>query len=145
MATDTFRVRPRLVCVPSLDPHLPHRRQSFVLRKAAPRLSLLRSFRSALWTHRMPFLKEKKISHVSWASSPETPARVQNKNAPADVSSCNGISAILGQHEPCPESDDSERTRPATTPSVRTSQSIHRDFVPLSIALNDYDLSLTYI
>ena len=84
-------------------------------------------------------------SHSLWARSPETPARVQNKNASADLSPCNGISAILGQHEACPESDASERTRPATTPSVRTFQSIHRHFVPLSIALNDYDPSRTYI
>ena len=69
---------------------------------------------------------------------------MQNKNASADLSPCNGISAILGQHEACPESDDSERTRPATTPSVRTSQSIHRHFVLLSIALNDFDPSITY-
>ena len=83
--------------------------------------------------------------HSSWARSPETPVRVQNKNASADLSPRNGIAAILGQHEACPESDGSERTRPATTPSVRTSQSIHRYFVQLSIALNDYDPSLTYI
>ena len=73
------------------------------------------------------------------------PARVQNKHASADLSPCNSISAILGQHEACPERDDSERTRPATTPSVRTFQYIHRHFVLLSIALNDYDPSLTYI
>ena len=83
--------------------------------------------------------------HSSWARSPETPARVQNKNVSADLSPCNGISAILGQHEACPERDDSERTRPATTPSIRTFQSIHRHFVPLTISLNDYDPSLTYI
>ena len=81
--------------------------------------------------------------YSSWASSPETPAGVQNKNASADLS--NGIYAVLGQHEACPESDDNERTRPATTPSVRTFQSIHRHFVSLSIALNDYDPSLTCI
>ena len=148
MVTDTlprFRVRPRLVCAPSLGPHLPHRRQSFELRKAVPRLSLLRSFRPVLWTQRMPFLKEKKPPpHSSWARSSETPARVQN-NASADLSPCNGISESFVQHEACPESDDSERTRPATTPSVRTSQPIHRHFVPLSIALNGYDPSLAYI
>ena len=66
-------------------------------------------------------------------------------NAAADLSPCNGISAILGQHEACPECDDSEQTRPATTPSVRPSQSIHRHFVPPSIAPNDYDPSLIYI
>ena len=83
--------------------------------------------------------------HSSWTSSPETPARVQNKNASTDMSPCNGISAILGQHEACPECDDNERTRPATTPSVRTFQSIHQHFVPLSTATNAYDPSLTYI
>ena len=57
-------VRPRLVCGPSLEPHLPHRRQSFVLHKAVPRLSLLQSFRPVLWTQRMPFLKEKKTSLI---------------------------------------------------------------------------------
>ena len=88
---------------------------------------------------------KKYLPHSSWASSPETPARVQNKNASADLSPCNGISAILGQHEACPESDGNERTRPATTPSVRTSQPTHRHFFPLSIALNDYEPSLTYI
>ena len=94
----------------------------------------------------MSFLKGKEDPpHSSWAGSPETPARVQNKNAPADLSPCNGISVILGQHEACPERDDSERTRPATTPSVCTFQSIRRHFVPLSIALNAYDPSLTYI
>ena len=70
---------------------------------------------------------------------------MQNKDTSSDLSTCNGISTILGHHEACLERDDSERTRPATTPSVRTSQFIHRHFVPLSIALNDYDPSLTYI
>ena len=94
----------------------------------------------------MAFLKEKKTPpYSSWARSPETPARVQNKNASADLSSCNGISAILSQHEACPERDDSERTRPATTPFVRTFQSIYRHFVPLSTAINAHDPSLTYI
>ena len=58
--------------------------------------------------------------HSSWVRSPETPARVQNKNASADLSPCNDISGILGQHEACPERDDRERARSATTPSVRT-------------------------
>ena len=70
---------------------------------------------------------------------------MQDKNASADLSPCDGISAILGQHEACPERDDSERTRPADTPSVRTFQSIHQHFVPLSTAINAYDPSLTYI
>ena len=56
----SFRVRFRLVCSPSLDPHFLRRRQSFVLRKAVPRLPLPRSFRPILWTQRMPFLRRKK-------------------------------------------------------------------------------------
>ena len=149
MATNTLpplRVRLRLVCAPSLDPHLSHRRQSLEFRKTVRRLSLLPSFRPIPWTQRMSFLKGKEDPpHSSWAGSPETPARVQSKNAAADLSPCNGISVILGQREACPERVDSERTRPATTPSVRTFQSIRRHFVPLSIALNAYDPSLTYI
>ena len=149
MATDTlppFRVRLRLACAPSLDPHFPQRRQSFVLRKAVLRLSLLRSFRPVLWTQRMPFMKEKKTSSIHHGQAAQRPpARVQNKNASADLSPCNGISTVLGQHEACPKRDDKERTRPYITPSIRTSQSTHRHFVPLSIALNDYDPSLTYI
>ena len=83
--------------------------------------------------------------HSSWARSPETPARVQNKNASAALSPCNGISAFLGQHKACPERDDSERTQPATAPFVRTFQSIHQHFVPLCTAINAYGPSLTYI
>ena len=49
-----FRIRSRLVCVPSLDPHLLRKRQSFVLRKAVPRLPQPRSFRLILWTQRTP-------------------------------------------------------------------------------------------
>ena len=105
-----------------------------------------RSFRLVLWTQRMPFLKETKTPpHSSWISCSDTPARVQNTNTSADLSLCNGISAIVGQHEACPDSDDNEWTRLATIPSVRTSQSIHRHFVSLSIAYNDYDVSLTYV
>ena len=83
--------------------------------------------------------------HSSWGRSPETLARVQDQNAPADLSPYYGNSAILGQHEACPERDDSERTRPATTPSVRNFQSIHKHFVPLSTVINAYDTSLTYV
>ena len=105
------------------------------------------------WGHSAPFSgrreclfgKKRRPPQSSWARSPETPARVQNKSASADLSPCNDIPAILGQHEACPERDDSERTQPATTPSVRTFQPIHQHFVPLSIALDDYDPSLTYI
>ena len=70
----------------------------------------------------MPFLRGKKTPHSSWASSLETPVWMHNNNATADVSPCNGISAILGQHKACPDRDDNERTRPVTTSSVRASQ-----------------------
>ena len=59
--------------------------------------------------------------HSSWASRSETPARVPDTNAPVELSPCNGTSAILGQHEACPDRDDNDRTRPVTTPSVRPS------------------------
>ena len=59
-------------------------------------------------------------SHSSWASRSETPARVPDTNAPADLSPRNGTSAILGQHGASPDRDDNERTRPVTTPSVRS-------------------------
>ena len=112
----------------SPDLHLPSRQQSFVLRKAVPRLLLQRSFRTIFWTQKMPLLRKRRPPHSSWASRSETPARVHNTNCPADLSSCNGTSAILGQHK------DSERTRPT-----------RQQFVPLPIAPGAYDASLTYI
>ena len=66
-------------------------------------------------------------------------------NAPAELSPYNGISAILGQHEACPDRDDNERTRPVTTPSVQTSRTIRRLFNPLPTAADNYDGSLTYM
>ena len=68
-----------------------------------------------------------------------------NTNASADLSPCNGTSAILGQHEACPDRVDNEWTRLVTTLLVRTSQSIRPHFVPLDIAHGAYDASLTYI
>ena len=49
----------------------------------------------------MPFLRGKKTPHSSWASSSETPVWTHYINATADVSPCNGISAILGQQKAC--------------------------------------------
>ena len=68
---------------------------------------------------------------------------MHNTNATADEIPCNGIPAILGQHKACPDCDDNERTRPVTTPSVRTSQPIRPHFVPLDMAHGAYDASLT--
>ena len=83
--------------------------------------------------------------HSPCASHSETPVRVHNTNASADSSLCNGTSAILGQHEACPDRNDNERTQPVTTPSVRTSPPTRQRFVPLPIASGAYDASLTYI
>ena len=122
------RTRSTLVCAPSPDLHLPSRQQSFVLRKAVPRLLLQRSFRT-----------------IFWASCSETPARVPDTNAPAELSPCKGTSSILGQHGACPDRDDNERTRPVTTPSVRTSRPTRQLFNPLPAAPAIYDGSLTYM
>ena len=131
---------------PSPDIHLPSRRQPFVLRKTVPRFLLQRSFRTIFWTQKMPFPEGKEDPpHLPWASRSETSARVHNTSAPADVSSCNGTSAILGQLGACPDRDDSERTRPVTTPFVRTSRPTRQQFTPLPIAPGAYDGSLTYI
>ena len=83
--------------------------------------------------------------HSTWTRSSETSAQVHNINTAADLSPCNGTPAILDKHDACPDSDDNERTRPVTTPSVRTSQPIRQHFVPLEIAHGTYDASLTYI
>ena len=123
-----------MVCAPSPDLHLPSRQQSFVLRKAVPRLLLQRSFRTIFWTQKMPFLRKTKTPpHSSWASRSETPARVPDTNAPADLSPRKGTSAILGQHGVCPDRDDNERTRPVTTPSVR-SRGLSANYSPHSLS-----------
>ena len=68
-----FRVRSRLVCAPSLDPHFLRRRQSFVLRKAVPQLLLPRPFRPIPWTQRMPFLKGKKTPPIHHGQAAQRP------------------------------------------------------------------------
>ena len=83
--------------------------------------------------------------HSSWANRSETPVRVPDTNAPAELSPCNGSSAILGQHEACPDRDDNERTRPVTTLSVRPSRATRELFTPLPTAAGLYDGSLTYM
>ena len=70
---------------------------------------------------------------------------MHNTNATADLSACNGTPAILGQHNDCPDRDDTERTRPVTTPSVPLSHDLRPPFVPLEYAYATYDASLTYI
>ena len=83
--------------------------------------------------------------HPSWASCSELPAQMHNTNATADLSACNGTSATLGQHNAYPDRDDTERTRPVTTPSVPFSHDLRPLFVPLELAYTTYDASLTHI
>ena len=92
------------------------------------------------------FLNRKEDApHTSWASCSEPPAQMHNTNATADLSACNGTSATPGQHNACPDRDNTERTRPATTPSVPLSHDLHTPFVLLELAYATYDASLTYI
>ena len=88
---------------------------------------------------------KKDTPHSSWTSRSETPARMPDTNAPTGLTPCNGTSAILGQHEACPDRDDNERTRPVTTPSVRSSRATRQRFNPLPTAAGIYDGSLTYM
>ena len=89
--------------------------------------------------------REEDPPHSSWASCSEPPAPMHNTNATADLSACNGTPATLGQHSDCPGRDDTERTRPVTTPSVPLSHDLRLPFVPLEHAYATYDASLTYI
>ena len=89
--------------------------------------------------------REEDPPHSSWASCSEPPAPMHNTNATADLSTCYGTSATLGQHKACPDRDDSERTRPVTTPSVPPSHDLRPSLVPLEHAYANYDASLTYI
>ena len=142
--THPFRTRSRLVCAPSLDPPQLRRRQSFVIRKS-------RTANVAAAVIPPHFMDEKNAfpegkedpPHSPWPSSSEIAVWMHNTNATGDLRPCNGISAILSQHKACPDRDDNERTRPVTTPSVRTSQPICPHFVPLDMAHGTYDASLT--
>ena len=70
---------------------------------------------------------------------------MHNTNATADLSICNGSPATLDQYNDCPDRDDTERTRPVTTPSIPLPHSLRPPFVPLEHAYAAYDASLTYI
>ena len=89
--------------------------------------------------------REEDPPHSSWASCSEPPAPVHNTNTTADLSACNGTSATLGQHNDCSDRDDTQRTRPVTTPSVPPSHDLRPPFAPLEHAYATYDASLTYI
>ena len=83
--------------------------------------------------------------HSSWTSCSEPSAHMHNTNATADLRACNGTSATLGQHNACPDRDDTELARPVTTPSLPLSHDLRPPFVPLELAYAIYDASLTYI
>ena len=68
--------------------------------------------------------REEDPPHSSWASCSEPPAPMHNTNATADVSNCNGTPATFGQHNDCQDRDDTDRTRPVTTPSVPPSHDL---------------------
>ena len=89
--------------------------------------------------------REEDPPHSSWASCSEPPAPMYNTNASADLSACNGTPATLGQHNDSPDRDDTERTRPVTTPFVPISHDLGPPFVPLEHAYATYDALLTYI
>ena len=142
--THPFRTRSRLVCAPSLDPPQLRRRQSFVIRKSRTAIVPAAVIPPYFLDAKNAFPRGKEGSpHSSWPSSSEIAVWMHNTNATADVRPCNGISAILSRHKACPDRDDNERTRPVTTPSVRTSQPICPHFVPLNMAHGTYDASLT--
>ena len=89
--------------------------------------------------------REEDPPHSSWTSCSEPPAPMHNTNVTADLSACNGTPATLDQHNDCPNRDDTERTRPVTTPSVPLLHDLRPPFVPLEHAYATYDASLTYI
>ena len=89
--------------------------------------------------------KKEDPSHSSSANCSEPSASIHNTNATADLSSYNGTPATLGQHNDCPDRDNTERPRPVTTPSVPPSHDLRPPFVPLEHAHAAYDASLTYI
>ena len=62
-------------------------------------------------------------------SNRQPPPGRSKTNATADLSACNGTSAILGQHKACPDRDASERTRSVTTPSVPLSHDAENAFL----------------
>ena len=89
--------------------------------------------------------REEDPTHSLWAGCSEPSARTHNTNAATELSTRYGTSATLGQHKACPDHDDSERTRPVTTPSVSPSYDLSPPFVPLEHAHAAYDASFTYI
>ena len=89
--------------------------------------------------------REEDPPHSPWASCSEPPAPMHNANAKADESTRNGTSAAFGQHNACQDRDDTERTRPVTTPSVSPPHDLRPPFVLLEHAYAACDASLTYI
>ena len=89
--------------------------------------------------------REEDPTHSLWAGCSEPSARTHNTNAVTELSTRYGTPATLGQHNACPDRDESERTRPVTTTSVSPSHALSPPFVPLEHAYAAYDSSLKYI
>ena len=89
--------------------------------------------------------REEDPTHSLWAGCSEPSARTHNTNAVTELNTRYGTPATLGQHNACPDRDDSERTRPVTTTSASPSHALSPPFVPLEHAYAAYDASLTYI
>ena len=110
-----------------------------------PRLELPRKCRPIFWTQRLHSYTGKKTSPTHHGLAAQSPQHQCIIHATTDLSACNGTPATLGQHNDCPDRDDTERTRPVTTPSVPLSHDLRPPFVPLQHAYAAYDASLTYI
>ena len=90
------------MCAPSLDPPQLRRRQSFVLRKSRTVIVPAAVIPPHFLDAENAFSEgSEDPPHSSWASSSETPVWTHYINATADVSPCNGISAIIGQRKAC--------------------------------------------
>ena len=141
--THPFQTRSRLVCASSLDPPQLHRRQSFVIREKSrtavfPAAVIPPHFLDA--KNAFPGRKEDPPIHHGQAAQRSQYGCIIPMLL---LSPCNDISVIISQNKACPDRDDNGRTRPVTTPSVRTSQPICPHFVPLDMAHGTYDASLT--
>ena len=69
---------------------------------------------------------------------------MRNANVTADLSTCNGTCAFVGQHKACLDRDDNEITWSVIIPSVPPSKIMRPCFVLLTIAYDAFDASLAY-
>ena len=117
------------MCAPSLDPPQLRRRQSFVIRKSRCR-GCLCCGHSTPFSGRRECLSGGEIRppYSSWANSSEIPVWIHNTNATAEVSPCNGISTIFGQHNACLDRDDNGRGLLPPSPFRLCSQYAHTPY-----------------